>query len=82
MPQLLVTVNDQSMLPRVRMAIKTLRGVDSVVTPRTPAIKAKRIPKAKAEAIANIEESLEQLKLYKEGKMMFRPAEALLDELL
>ena len=75
MPQLLVTVNDQTMLPRVRMAIKTLRGVDSVVTPKTID------KKAKAEAKANIKEAFEQLKLYKEGKMTFRPAEALLDEL-
>ena len=46
MPQLLVTVNDQTMLPRVRMAIKTLRGVDSVVTTRTVANKAKAEEKA------------------------------------
>jgi hypothetical protein len=75
MPQLLVTVNDQAMLPRVRMAIKTLRGVDSVVTPKTID------NKAKAEVKANIKEAFEQLKQYKEGKMTFRPAEALLDEL-
>lgn len=73
MPQLLVTVNDQAMLPRVRKAIKTLRGVDNVVTPRDS--------KAKAEAKENVKEALDQLKLYKEGKMTFRPAEALIDEL-
>jgi hypothetical protein len=73
MPQLLVTVNDQSMLPRVRMAIRTLRGVDNVVTSRTTDNKSK--------AKENIKEALEQLKLYKEGKMSFRPAEALIDEL-
>ena len=63
------------MLPRVRMAIKTLRGVDNVVTPRTTD------NKAKAETKANIKDALEQLKQYKEGKMSFRPAEALIDEL-
>lgn len=75
MPQLLVTVNDQAMLPRIRMAIKALRGVDNVVTPR------KSNDKAKAEAKANIKEAFEELKLYKEGKMTFRPAESLIDEL-
>lgn len=75
MPQLVVTVNDLSMLPRVRTAIKTLRGVDKVVTSRTPD------DKINTELKANIKESLEQLKLYKEGKMDFKPAEALINEL-
>ena len=75
MPQLLVTVNDQAMLPKVRMAIKTLRGVDSVVTPRTAD------SRAKAKVKENITEALEQLKLYREGKMEFRPAESIIDEL-
>lgn len=75
MPQLLVNVSDQAMLPRIRMAIKTLRGVESVATPRTTT------SKAKMETEANIKEAFEQLKLYKEGKITFRPAEELLDEL-
>ena len=33
MPQLLVTVNDNAMLPRVRSAILTLQGVDRVAVP-------------------------------------------------
>ena len=33
MPQLLVTVNDQAMLSRVRSAILTLQGVEKVATP-------------------------------------------------
>lgn len=36
---------------------------------------------AELKADANIKDALEQLKLYKEGKMTFRPAEALIDEL-
>ena len=33
MPQILVTVNDRAMLPRVRSAILTLQGVERVATP-------------------------------------------------
>ena len=74
MPQLLVTVSDNAMLPRVRMAIRTLRGVEKVVTPKaTPS-------KVKAEE-ANIKEAFEQLKLYRKGEMKFRTAEELLEEL-
>lgn len=63
------------MLPQVRKAIKSLRGVDYVETPRTVS------SQSKAKAQENVREALEQLKLYKEGKMTFRPAEALLEEL-
>ena len=34
MPQLLVTINDQSKLPNLRRVIKSLHGVDQVVVPR------------------------------------------------
>ena len=33
MPQILVTVNDRAMLPKVRSAILTLQGVERVATP-------------------------------------------------
>lgn len=34
MPQLIVTINDQSMLPNLRRVIKSLHGVDKVAVPR------------------------------------------------
>ena len=79
MPQLLVTVSEQAMLSRLKMAIKTLRGVEQVTTPRKSArtVAAEKKEKVKAK----INEALEELKLRQKGELQFQSAESLIEEL-
>ena len=61
MPQLLVTINDQSKLPNLRRVIKSLHVVDQVMTQRRTAQKPEPTPVVKRQ-LARIDE-LAKLKL-------------------
>lgn len=61
MPQLIVTINDQSKLPNLRRVIKSLQGVEQVVTQRQTAHKPEPTPEVKRQ-LARIDE-LAKLKL-------------------
>ena len=49
MPSLIVSVSSRSMLPEVRKAIRSIRGVETVVTQRKAAAKAEPSPVVKSQ---------------------------------
>ena len=92
MTELIVKVDDASLLPDLKRAIKLLRGVASIVvkkekTPVSPTpsiVSEEAVPyrrSTREEQIAEVNEMCEEIKLIRAGKLKGRPAEELLNEL-
>lgn len=92
MTELIVKVDDTSLLPDLKRAIKLLRGVASIVvkkekTPVSPTpsiVSEEAVPyrrSTREEQIAEVNEMCEEIKLIRAGKLKGRPAEELLNEL-
>ena len=77
MSELIVQVDDISILPDIEKAISMLKGVVSVNLKR----KKSAIPREKEEFKAELRQGLEELKLARDGKIQLQSADDFLKKL-
>lgn len=83
MEQLIINVENPSMLPALRKVLGSMEGVSILPKMRKRSkVKEEEEPcMTKAEILAGFDEACKELKLYKEGKVKLKTAEELLNEL-
>lgn len=83
MPQLIINVENPSILPSLRKVLAAMDGV-SILPKRRKRVKTAKEEapcQTKAEILAGFDEACKELKLNLEGKLEFKTLEEALDEL-
>lgn len=83
MEQLIINVENPSMLPALRKVLGSMEGVSILpkIRKKSKAKEGEEPCMTKAEILAGFDEACKELKLYKEGKVKLKTLEEVIDEL-
>lgn len=81
MEQLVINIENPSILPALRKVLAAMDGVSIPKIRKRTRVEEEEPCMTKAEILDGLDKACEELALYKAGKIQFKPAEELLNEL-